>query len=249
MKFSIITVCYNSENTIEKTIKSILSQNYKNFEYIIVDGGSTDNTMKIINNFKDNIHLIISEKDKGIYDAINKGIKISSGDIISIIHSDDIYFDDNILGFVNSYFDNNQDLDCLIGSTLIKKNHNNSIIRKYNPTIFKTWMLYLGFSPPHPSTFMKKEIYDKYGYYKTDYEIAGDFEFFLRIFNKNKIVYKLLKKIFVTMSFGGKSTKSIKSNIVSSKEILKSFKENKIYSNWFLISMRFPIKLIQILIK
>ena len=249
MKISIITVCYNSEKTIEKTINSVLSQNFKNFEYIIIDGGSTDGTLKIIEKFKNKIHKIVSEKDNGIFDAINKGINFANGDIISVIHSDDLFFDNDVLDNVSKSFIANPNLECLIGTTLIKKIGSNSVLRKYNPDFFKKWMLYLGYSPPHPSTYIKKSVYDKYGLYKLNYQIAGDFEFFLRIFLKFNVSFKTIDEKFVIMYMGGKSTASINSNLISNREILKSFKENKIYSNWLFILVRFPIKLLQFILR
>ncbi len=249
MKISVITVSLNSEKTIEKTINSVLSQNYKNFEYIIVDGKSDDKTLDVINKYKNKIDLVISEKDKGIFDAINKGIQRSSGDIISIIHSDDSFYDDKVLETVNKNFIEKDNLECLIGITLIKRKNSDFIVRKYNSSFFKKWMIYVGFTPPHPSTFIKKKVYDKIGFYKTDYEIAGDFDFFVRMFLKNKIIYKTINQNLVIMSMGGKSTKSIKSNLISNKEILRSFKQNNIYSNFLFILLRFPIKLIQFILK
>ena len=155
MKVSIITVCYNSQKTIENTIKSVISQNYKNYEYIIIDGGSTDNTIKIINKYKKNIHIFKSEKDKGIYDAINKGIKNSTGSVISILHSDDIFYNNFTTQKVMSHFKINPKLDCLIGNTIITNNSSKKNIRNYKANFFKKWMLYFGYSPPHPSTFFK----------------------------------------------------------------------------------------------
>ena len=245
MKVSIITVCYNSQKTIDNTIKSVISQNYKNYEYIIIDGGSTDNTIKIINKYKKNIHIFKSEKDKGIYDAINKGIKNSTGSVISILHSDDIFYNNFTTQKVMSHFKINPKLDCLIGNTIITNNSSKKNIRNYKANFFKKWMLYFGYSPPHPSTFFRKNIYKKYGVYKSKYTIAGDFEFFVRVFLKKKLFIKILNENFVLMKSGGKSSKSLKSNFTSSKEIIKSFKDNNLYTNWFLIIFRFPLKLIQ----
>ena len=137
MKISVITVSLNSEKTIEKTINSVLSQNYKNFEYIIVDGKSDDKTLDVINKYKNKIDLVISEKDKGIFDAINKGIQRSSGDIISIIHSDDSFYDDKVLETVNKNFIEKDNLECLIGITLIKRKNSDFIVRKYNSSFSK----------------------------------------------------------------------------------------------------------------
>lgn len=245
MKVSIITVCYNSQKTIENTIKSVLSQSYKNYEYIIIDGGSTDNTIQIIKKFKKKIHIFVSQKDKGIYDAINKGIKLATGSVISILHSDDIFYDKFTTKKVVSHFKSNLKIDCLIGNTIITDKNSKKKLRNYKANFFKKWMLYFGFSPPHPSTFFKKKIYKKYGLYNNKYIIAGDFEFFVRIFLKRKILLKIIDENFILMRSGGKSSKSLKSNLTSSQEIVKSFKDNNLYTNWFLIILRFPLKLIQ----
>ena len=249
MKISVITVCLNSEKTIEKTINSVINQDYDDYEFIIIDGGSTDKTLKIIDQYKEWITIMVSEKDLGIYDAINKGIKISSGKLISLIHSDDYLHDGQVLSNVASKFKKNLKLDCLIGATLIVKFNTKKVIRRYSANLFKKWMLYLGISPPHPSSFFKKKIYDNYGLYNVSYKIAGDFEFFLRTIIKNKIVINTTNENYVIMQEGGVSTRSLKNNLVSSNEILKSFRENKLYSNFLLISLRFPIKIIQFLFK
>ena len=156
MKFSVITVCLNSETTIEKTIKSVIDQNYRDMEYIIIDGGSSDKTLKILNKYKSNISKIISEKDQGIYDAINKGISLSNGEIISILHSDDYFYDNNVLNDVVKLFKKKSEIDCVIGNTIIVKN--NKTLRKYSSKNFKNWMMFFGISPPHPSSFIKKRF-------------------------------------------------------------------------------------------
>ena len=245
MKVSIITVCYNSEKTIEKTIRSVLSQNYKDYEYIVIDGNSTDNTLKIINKYRKKIDIFKSEKDRGIYDAINKGIKHSSGSIISILHSDDVFYDKLTIKNVVSNFKLNQKIDCLIGNTVIVKKNSKKKLRNYKANFFRNWMLYFGYSPPHPSTFFKQKIYKKYGLYNIKYIIAGDFEFFVRVFLKKKLLFKVIDKNFVLMRTGGKSSNSFKSNLIASHEIIKSFKDNNLYTNWFLIVLRFPLKLLQ----
>jgi glycosyltransferase involved in cell wall biosynthesis len=248
MKISIITISFNSEKTIEKTIRSVLDQNYQNYEFIIIDGESTDKTINIIKKYKKYIKLVISEKDEGIYDAINKGIKNSTGDVVSLLHSDNVFCDKACTQKVISHFKKNLKLDCLIGNTLITNIHNDKIIRSYNATFFRRWMLYLGYSPPHPSTFIKKKIYERFGLYNIKYLIAGDFDFFVRIFLKKKISYKKVNENYIRMKVGGKSTESIKSNYISSKEMINSLKYNKIFTNWFLIILRFPLKLIQYII-
>ncbi|MAY90755.1 MAG: glycosyl transferase [Rickettsiales bacterium] len=250
MKISVITVSFNSASTIEETIKSVISQkNKKNIEYIIIDGGSTDKTKEIINNYKSDIDIFLSEKDKGIFDAINKGIKYSTGDIISILHSDDIFFNNQIIDCVVKYFNEDDKLSCLIGNTLILKKNSNKILRKYSSKFFRKWMLRFGYSPPHPSTFIKKNIYDKFGHYNINNKIAGDFEFYLKIFLKYSVNYKAIDQDLVIMKSGGASSNSFKSNLISTIEINNSLKKYKLSSNVLFVVLRFPLKLFQYFIK
>lgn len=251
MKFSIITVSFNSEKTIEETIKSVVSQTYKDFEYILVDGGSSDNTVKIANRYKKYFKYIVSEKDNGIYDAINKGINLASGNIISILHSDDLYYSENVLLDVKNIFNKDENIKCVIGNTLIYKLKNGykKVIRNYKSKHFYNWMMYLGYSPPHPSTFIRKEIYSQFGLYNTKYKIAGDFEFFLRILFLKKIKLEKINQSFVLMKLGGESTKSIINHNQSTVEILDSFKTNNLKNYFLIVMLRIPLKLIQYFLK
>jgi len=246
MKISVITICKNSEKTIQTTINSVINQDYKNLEYIIIDGCSRDSTVSIINKFKKDINYVISEPDKGIYDAINKGISVSSGELLCILHSNDIFINNQVLKNISKYFVNNKDLDILLGSVIYKKDFNKKLIsRYYSSKYFKPWMLRFGVSPPHPSSFIKKKVYEKYGYYDNAYLIAGDFEIFSRYLLKNNLVYKISQKYFIVMQPGGLSGRGIKSYYISTIEILKALRKNKIYSNILFVLFRFLIKLIQ----
>ena len=225
MKVSIITVSLNSEKTIEKTINSVISQDHKNIEYIIIDGESKDNTLKIVNKYKSNITKIISEKDKGIYDGINKGIQIATGDIISLIHSNDIFVDTNVISKIANIFKNNTDFDIILANLAFKKNlDEEKITRYYSAKNFKPWMLRIGFSPPHSSAFFKSEVFKQVGLYQTNFKIAGDFEYFVRCFLKHKLKFNYFDECLVYMSTGGTSGKNMLSYLISSKEINQSLK-------------------------
>lgn len=250
LKVSIITVCYNCIDTIENTLKSVFNQRYENIEYIVIDGLSDDGTIQIINKYKSKIDKIISEKDTGIYNAINKGIKLASGDIISLIHSDDIFTSDDIIEEVVNQFKKKKTLDLLIADTAYKKNINDSkIIRYYPANNFFPWMLRIGYSPPHVSSFFSNKAIKLIGLYSEDYKIAGDFEYFLRFFLKNNLTYKKINHCYIFMTSGGKSGKNFKSYITSSIEINNALKKNNFYSNIFLTFLRFPFKLLQIKFK
>ncbi|QEE16037.1 glycosyltransferase family 2 protein [Promethearchaeum syntrophicum] len=220
---SIITVCYNSEKTISETIKSIKSQKFKDYEYIIVDGKSSDKTVEIAqNSFKkyDNFK-IISEQDKGIYDAMNKGIAMAKGKIINILNSDDVYFDEYVLQDVVNEF-NCQDIDILYGNTLLI-NSKKKVIRNIKSGNFKKGKFYWGWFPPHPSTFIKKSVYDKIGGYKVDLKISADFEFFLRAFELNDFKLRDKNTPYVKMMTGGTSTGTLKNILAGIKECKKAF--------------------------
>ncbi len=250
MKISIITVCFNSEKTLERTIGSVISQDYKNIEYILIDGGSNDNTLNIIDKYKQHISTIVSEKDKGIYDGINKGIQKATGDIISLIHANDIFVNSNVISKIINFFQNNPNADIVLSDLAFKKNlDDKKITRYYSAQNFKSWMLRIGYSPPHLSAFFRTGVFKKVGLYQTNFKIAGDFDYFVRCFLKHKLKFIYFKECLIFMSTGGTSGKNFLSYLISTKEINKSLKSNMFYSNIFLPLLRFPIKLIQFIFK
>lgn len=248
MKVSIITVTFNSESTIENTLLSVFSQNYKNIEYIIIDGGSTDNTIKIIKKYSKYINQIVSKSDQGMYDAINKGIKLSTGDIIHILNSDDVYANQNIITEIVDMFKKTDYGIILSKIIFFSKNNNINFKKNYTREVgvnfFSPMMLRFGWMPPHPGAFIKKNIYDKYGLYKINYQIAADYEMFVRLLMKFKVPYLKFDILTVEMKEGGKSTKNVYSNYIITKEIMKSFKENNLYTNYLFLILRLPIKLL-----
>lgn len=247
MKITIITVVFNGAKTIKNTIESVLSQTYKNIEFIVIDGNSSDNTMEILNNYKDKIDILVSEPDKGLYDAINKGIGLATGDVIGLLHSDDFYTDNAVLQRVVSKFQESG-ADTLFADLLYIKDDNlNMVLRYYSAKNFTPKKLTYGLMPPHPTFFVKKSIYDKYGPYRLDFKIASDYEMFFRLLYKNKVSYSYINFPIVKMRVGGLSGGGIKNKILINKEVIQAIKYNGISSNHLLILRKYPVKIIEII--
>lgn len=235
MKISIITVCFNSDKTIESTILSVLEQTYTNIEYIIVDGNSSDGTIAIIKKYEKNIEKWISETDKGLYDAMNKGIGLATGDIIGILNSDDTFYNKEVLKDITNFHLKN-DIDASIGN--IVQHKNGKIIRQYNSVNWRPEKLKVGFMPPHPSVFFKRELFEKFGNYKLDFISGADYELITRFFLKNNLTYKYSGITTTSMSVGGISSSGFKSYMLITKEIIRLLKMNEISYSSFKIHFR-----------
>lgn len=251
MKISLITVTYNSSSTLSTTIQSILSQTYPQIEYIIVDGASKDNTVSIIKEyepqFKGRLRWI-SEPDKGLYDAMNKGIRMATGEIVGILNSDDFFTSPNIIQKVVDAFHHDTELKAVYGDVhFVSPDNLDKCVRYYSSKVFNRNLMKLGFMPAHPSFYIRKECFEKYGDYKTDYKIAADFEFLLRVIYKNNIKTLYLPIDMVTMRTGGASTSGIESHKRIMKEHLRAFRENEIHTNVCLLSLRYIYKIGEIL--
>ena len=228
IKISIITATYNSEKTISATIDSVLSQNYKNVEYIIIDGASSDRTMDIVRSYGSLISKVISEPDRGIYDAMNKGIKIATGDVIGILNSDDLYNNEQVLNEIVGVFERD-DVEAVYGDLVyVDENDIGKVIRTWRSGIFKPGSFALGWHPPHPALFIKREIYEKYGAFDLNFEISADFELMLRLFEKYMIKPAYIPKILVRMRLGGASNKSLKNIIKGNINCYRAFIKNNI---------------------
>jgi len=250
MKISIITATYNSALTVRDTIESVLRQSYKDVEYIIIDGDSTDNTLDIINEYKGKIAKVISESDKGIYDAMNKGIKIATGDIIGMLNSDDFFTSNNIIERVVNAFEKNKSLDMIYGDIHFVSSQNLSRpIRYYSSKVFYPALFRFGFMPAHPSCYIKKKCFEEYGLYSLDYKIAADYDLLIRYIYKAKINIKYLPIDFVTMRTGGASTKNLKSRYILNKEIVKACKRQNLYTNIFLVNLKYIYKFFELKLK
>lgn len=207
MRITIITVCYNRKATIEKAIKSVLSQNYHDVEYIIVDGNSTDGTKEIIASYSDQITQFISEPDKGMYDAINKGLKLATGDVIGLMHSDDEFYDKKALKRIAARFEREQSIDGVYGDGVYVSNDTQEkLIRDRIGGVFSLKKVKGGWLPLHPTVYLKKNIIDKHGLYNLDFKIASDTEFLLRYLYKYKIKMSYIDSYIVKMRMGGMST-------------------------------------------
>ena len=248
MKVSIITCTYNSAKTVADTIRSVNAQTYPNIEHIIVDGLSKDNTLEIVKQYAGERQVIKCEKDNGIYDAFNKGIRMATGDIIGVLNSDDFFTSDNIIEQVVNAF-NKENIDAVYGDIhFVNPDNLNKCVRYYSSKSFRPWMMRMGFMFAHPSFYVKREYYENLGLYKTDYKIAADFELLLRFVVKNKIKCKYLPIDFVTMRTGGASTEGIKSKKIINKECLRACKENNYYSNIILMWLRIVYKAFELLL-
>lgn len=246
MKVSIITVVLNGEVTIRDTIESVLSQNYNDIEYIIVDGKSTDKTLEIVYEYQDHISKIISENDSGLYAAINKGISIASGDVVGLLHSDDLYTNGSVITTVVNKFKQCQVDTVFADLVYVKENNINKVIRYFSAKNFTPDKLTYGLMPPHPTFFVKKSVYDNYGYYKTDYRIAADYEMMVRLLYQNSLTYSYIHQAIVKMRVGGLSSGGIRNKILINREVVRALRTNGVNSNVFLILRKYPVKIIEI---
>jgi len=227
LKISIITISFNAKATVDKTLNSVANQSYKNFQHIIVDGGSEDSTVEICNSFP-HVSKIISEPDRGIYDAFNKGIRNSTGEIMGFLNSDDSFYDENSLQYIYNAFDDNT--DCIFGD-LIYTDKNENIKRVWKGSAFKKGAFKKGWMPAHPTFYCRRSVYEELGLYDDSFKIAGDFELMLRFLEKHNIRSKYIPKTLVNMKIGGASNNGIKSKLDILKEEFRAYNQNEISVN------------------
>lgn len=226
MKISIITIAYNSEETIEDTIISVLAQSHNDIEYIVVDGASKDSTMDIVNKHKAGISTIISEPDKGIYDAMNKGVLAATGDVIGILNSDDFYADNDVIKDVNTAFEKGDIKGLYADLVYVDRNNPSRIVRNWKSGDYRPGLFLKGWMPPHPTFFVKKECYDRLGIYSTSLKSAADYELMLRFIHKEKIKLGYLPRVITKMRLGGQSNVSLKNRIRANQEDRKAWSMN-----------------------
>ncbi len=227
MKLTLITATFNSERNIFDCLNSVSSQTYSNIEHIIVDGGSSDKTVAIIKSVS-TFSKIISEPDQGIYDALNKGINLATGDIIGFLHSDDLLDDSNIIVDIVERFINTN-VDGVYGDLLyVNKDNTNKTIRHWKSKAFQQRNLIYGWMPAHPTLFLKKKIYEKHGLFDLSFKIAADYDFMLRILKDSELKFEYLPKVITKMRVGGASNKNLSNILKKSREDLRAMRKNNI---------------------
>lgn len=250
MKISIVTVTYNSGKTLRDTIESVLRQTHSELEYIIMDGGSRDDTVEIIKEYEPKFRgrlKWVSRRDRGMYDAMNNGIRMADGDVVGIINSDDFYHRDDIIARVSAAFENN-DVEALYGDVrFVNEKNLEKTVRYYSSRNFTPGRFRWGFMPAHPTFFTYKRNFDRFGYYKYDYYIAADYELLTRFLYTNGLKSMYLPLDFMKMRTGGRSTASWRSNLLLNKEILRACRENGIWTCMPMLFLKYFIKVFELI--
>lgn len=247
MKFSIITAVLNGKATIEQAIRSLSSQTYKNFEHIIVDGGSTDGTLEFIETYDNHVVKILSGNDHGIYDALNKGLGLSSGDVMGILNADDFYASDTVLETVMNTFMNHKVDSCYGDLQYVDKKDIHKVIRHWKSSQYSDGKFKYGWMPPHPTFFVKKVIYDRFGYFNTNFHIAADYELMLRFLVKHRISTRYIPHVLIRMRWGGVSNRNLRNMILKSYEDYLAWKANGLKRGFYTIPMKNISKIPQFL--
>jgi len=246
MKISIITATYNSEKTLRDTLDSILAQTYQDIESIIVDGASKDGTMDIVREYEPRFQgrmRWVSEPDKGIYDAMNKGIRMASGDVVGVLNSDDFYYDDRVVEDIANVF-KQKDIDCVYGNLVfINENDKNTILRIWKGSQHQCGDFLQGWHPAHPTFYAKRIWFERFGAFDLRYAVSADFELMLRFIEKGQIRNTYLDRYFIKMRMGGESTGSIKNIITGNRNILKALRNNGFKPSRFYLIRRLIPKL------
>lgn len=243
MRVSIITVAYNSAATIADTLRSVSGQTYPDIEHIVIDGGSTDATLEIVAREGARVRQFVSEPDAGIYDAMNKGLRLASGEVVGFLNSDDYFSDPSAIEKVVRRF-KERDTDAVFSCLdIVDPDNLDRVLRKYRISHFSPFMLRIGVMPPHPTFYCKKSCYDKAGPYRTDYRIAADFEMMVRLLLRYRITWSFIDETIVKMRAGGLSSSGIKSSWIVNREIIRACAENGLYTNMFILALKLPIRL------
>ena len=249
MKVTIVTVCYNAESTIGDTLESIATQSCDDLEQIVIDGASTDGTLHVVDRYAGRLAHVRSEPDRGVYDAMNKGLALASGDVIGFLNADDVYAGPDVLSRVAGIMKEDS-LDALLGDVeFFNPKDPAGTVRRYRSDQFSPDRIAFGWMPAHPALFLHRRVYERYGHFRTDYRIAGDFEYCARIFRDNTLAYRSLPETLVRMRMGGISTSGWRNTILLNREVLRACRENGIDTNMLKILSKYPAKVLEFLVK
>ena len=246
LSFSVITVCFNSADTLVRALQSVAKQDWPNIEHIVIDGASKDETGKVLEENRSHLSHVISEPDQGIYDAMNKGLALATGDVICFLNADDYYDSSQVLSKVASTIQKDN-LDAVLGDVgFFRKDNINRLVRHYRSDMFTPKRLAWGWMPAHPALFMRKEVFKRIGYFKTDYQIAADYEYVVRAFcGRTPLRYKHIPEGLVRMQMGGVSTKGFQATIRLNQEVIRACRENGVSTNYLKILIKYPLKLLE----
>jgi len=245
LKISIITVAYNAVDTIESTLLSVAQQTFPDVEHVVIDGGSNDGTQDVISKHGDRISRFVSEPDHGIYDAMNKGLRLATGDVIGFLNADDVYADTGVLARVSAAMETGR-LDALFGDAeFVSPDRPGHPLRRYRSGRFRPGRIAWGWMPAHPTLFLRRHVYDRFGLFRTDYRIAGDFELVARIFHGDTLKYRHVPEVLVRMRTGGVSTGGWRNTLLLNREVLRACRENGISTSLPKILSKYPAKLLE----
>lgn len=245
MKLSIITVAFNAVETLADTLQSVAAQTYGEIEHIIIDGASTDGTQELVSRYSSRISSFISEPDRGIYDAMNKGLALATGEVIGFLNADDVYSSNDVLQRVAEIMAQNA-LDAVFGDAeFINSSRPTRSVRRYRSDHFRPDRIAWGWMPAHPALFLRRGVYNRFGGFRTDYRIAGDFELIARIFHGGTLKYRYVPEVWVSMRTGGISTGGWRNTILLNREVLRACRENHIPTSLPKILSKYPAKLLE----
>jgi glycosyltransferase involved in cell wall biosynthesis len=247
MKISIITVAFNAAPTIADTLESVAAQTHPDIEHIVVDGASTDGTLGVLKRHGRRVARLISEPDQGIYDAMNKGLRLATGEVIGFLNADDVYADAGVLERVSEIMEREK-LDALFGDAeFVSPTHPDRLLRRYRSERFRSDRIAWGWMPAHPTLFLRCQVYERFGQFRTDYRIAGDFELVARIFHGGTLSYRHVPEVLVRMRTGGISTGGWRNTLLLNREVLRACRENGIPTSLPKILSKYPAKLLEFL--
>ena len=245
MRVSIITVAFNAVRTIDATLTSVAKQTHPDVEHIVVDGGSTDGTLQVLYRHQAHLAQLVSEPDQGIYDAMNKGLRMATGDVVGFLNADDVYADDGVLTRVAATMER-ENLEALYGDAqFVSPDNPDKPVRRYRSDRFRPERISWGWMPAHPALFLRRSIYARVGTFRTDYRIAGDFELVARVFQTGSLRHRYLPEVLVTMRTGGVSTGGWRNTLLLNQEVLRACRQNGIRTNWLKILSKYPAKLLE----